>query len=160
MLRLTEFTVDTLPAAKPLSLVLARTRYEGNFLVAGTAEKPTAIKLDGDHAFACWPSSDASNWSGLIVLSVAIEVDPSSIVDTNAGSAPLGALSRRGESLCLYSMVNNGFRLSQVVPVLDGVLPPVGKDQSVAFARWQIVLGEGLDKRVLWTVDVMPKAEA
>lgn len=158
MLKLSEFTVGTLATAKPHSLVIGRYRSESTFLVGGTDENPMAFKLDGQPRFQCWSSKGAYNWGGVIVPNVLIEVDPESLVDTNSGSAPAGALSRRGTSLLMYVQDQPGF--IRVAPIFDAVLDPVGEEQTAAFARWQIVLGEGLDKRVLCSVDVMPKAQA
>lgn len=158
MLKLSEFSVEILAAVKPLSLVLARSADEGNFLVGGTQEQPILFKLDGEHSFAGWPTNSDYDDAGLVIPAIEIEVDQTSIIDTN-GSIPFGAISRRGQSLSLYARNNNSPR-PVLVAVLNGTLPPVSAQQSVTFGRWQIVLGAGLDKRVLWTVDVTPKAEA
>ena len=37
-------------------------------------------------------------------------------------------------------------------------LPPCHENEFAAFARWQIVLGQGFSKRVLKTIDIRVKA--
>ena len=149
-----EFRVGPLATATGMTLVMRRHAQEASFLVSAATDVPAAIFLDGEFRFAWMPTADNTSWHGVLVPNVTIEVDATSILDAGRGR-PLGVLVRRQSELAVAAQREPRGQAS-LVPIVSG-LPPCHENESAAFSRWQIVLGEGLSKRVLFEVDAAPK---
>lgn len=144
MLSANEFTVGTLADATPLSLILPRTRYEETILIGTFKNGPAAVFLSERYAFTFFPSADNFSWKGLIIPQVRVEVDETSITE----SASLGAIMRMDTRLVIRAKRDNSFDDRAVVTLQDGLVST--NKHKAAFVRWHIVIGEGVDKRVLW----------
>lgn len=149
-----EFSVGPVALASGLTLVLRRHAHEASFLVTTATPEPIAVFLDGEHRFAFMPSAGNADWSGILVPNVTIEIDQTSVLDSNEGE-PLGALVRKHSRLLIRAKRDPRMGASSVI-VGDG-LPPCHENESAAFARWQIGLGAGTSRRVLLTVDAAEK---
>ncbi|TCN19811.1 hypothetical protein [Sinorhizobium americanum] len=148
MLSPNEFTVGTLGSAEPLSLILPRTKYEATMLVGYVDKAPAAVFLSGQFAFQYLLSTGNDNLGGLIVPGVRVEVSESSVFDPNQTSAPFGAVIRTDTRLVIRAKSEHAFGGSSSVTLHDE-LASAG-ELYAAFTKWQIVIGEGQAKRVLW----------
>ena len=160
MLKPDQFFTGTLAQAAPLSLVLPRNQYEKPFIVGTGDGKPIAVCLEreGDFTFGYFFSENATNWRGLIIPDIAIEVDETSLYDPSYNSARLGSLVRSETRLGIAAKPEGGWRGGHtLIPLVEG-LPAVPDDASAGFTRWQIVIGDGTEKRVLKTMSVEPAA--
>ncbi|MCG8448335.1 MAG: hypothetical protein MI725_01990 [Pirellulales bacterium] len=156
MLRPDEFTCGSIAEAVPPSLVLPRTKYEHALLIGELDGRVNAVFLDAN--FEYFAIEEGSDWAGLIVGNINLEVDESALFDPNDGTGSVGALLRRGEELCL--LASSARRRPDPVTLLGG-LPRLPPNERVGFYKWQITLGEGLDRRLLKPVDSRPsKLEA
>lgn len=143
-----------------MTLVLPRTIYEYRSLLLHTEGKPICVCLD-DYpqlgqflAFACEANEQ---WTGLHIPGVRIELDETSLYDSQGYVLPLGAMVRFDDRLLLQARFEGHILgMSNGVVIYSG-LPPCAPQQSACFLKWQIVLGEGDAKRVLATVDATPK---
>lgn len=148
MLAAEEFTVGTLGDAAPLSLILPRNKYEGTVLIGKFKELPAAVFLEGQYAFHFFESADNTSWRGLIIPNVRVEVDETSVGD----HGDLGTLIRKSTTLGIRAKRDGGFDDGTTVVLHDG-LADTG-DQRASFQNWQIVVGTGMDKRILWKASV------
>jgi hypothetical protein len=147
MLSPDEFTAGTFSHAHPLSLILPRTKHEAAALIGSTRGAPAAILISGQFAFHAFFSADNYSWKGLIVPNVRIEVDETSLFDPDQQATPLGSVIRTAQSLVIRGRAENGS--GQIMPVtLHDGLPET--DLKAAFSQWQVVIGQGSEKRVLW----------
>jgi hypothetical protein len=151
MLSPEEFNVGTFKAARPGSLVLPRTKYETLALICEGDDAPVAVLLAGDHAFRSFPTEDAENWMGLVVPNVHIEVDESSLFDPDSNGYALGVLIREETKLVIRSKAERSYSRSVPLVIKSGL--PEGRG-SAGFARWQVVVGQGEEKRILHRVDI------
>lgn len=159
MLSATEFTAGALADAKPLSLMLPRTKYESTVLVGSLQDKPAAVVLDGGSPFIFFPSSENFSWRGLIIPDVMIEVDQESLFDPQSTTPRLGDIVRTSTQLAVCGKADGHFGRQGRVLLHDGLLP-AGSEQSAGFSRWCVVIGAGADKRTLVEVDSKRKLEA
>ncbi len=150
MLSAKEFTVGTLADAKPLSLMLPRTKHEATVLVGQTENSPAAVFLGGQYNFHSFECSEAINWRGLLIPNVRVEVDETSLFDPQFVSASLGILVRTDTKLIVYAKAEQSYRRLRVILETD---LPTTHDLAAGFSRWRIVIGEGQDKRVLREID-------
>lgn len=148
MLALDEFIVGSLADAIPLALVLPRSAYECTALVGGTADAPLTVCLDGRAPYSVIQRNEAYNFSGIIIPGVRIEVDPKQVYAPH--DKKIGGLVREGTTLDIVCTSVRGFGLS-TVRLVQG-LPEISHSESVTFLGWQVVLGNGPAKRVLWSV--------
>jgi hypothetical protein len=146
-----EFTVGTLSDAKPLSLMLSRGRHEETFLVGQVEGLTAAVFLSGDYKFGVVEGSSASHWSGLLIPNVRIEMDETSLFDPRSTDAKNGALVRAGTELAIYAWWERSFGRASKVTLETG-LPPTS-DLAAGFSKWQAIIGEGVEKRLLFKVD-------
>lgn len=160
MLKANEFVVGNLEDAVPMTFVMPRTSYEQRALILSVDDKPHALLLEGENRIRHHLVNvrDESSWSGVLIAHVEIEIDPLSVfVDGNY--PPLGAVTRHGTVLSVqtrYLAANPAF-VGGTIQLLNN-LPAGEGNERASFTRWQIVLGEGLAKRVLHQVDVTPEA--
>ncbi len=148
-----ELSVGPLATATGLTLVLARSSDQESFLVSGATDTPIAIFLEGEHRFGYIPSA-STDYSGVLVPAVTIEIDETSVLDERAGK-PAGALVRKHAQL--YIMAQHQPRARPQSVAIISNLPACFENETAVFGRWQIVLGEGLSKRVLMKIDITVK---
>jgi hypothetical protein len=154
MLSVGEFTSGSLSDAHPLALMLPRSQYEEPILVGGDASKRRAVFLGDRHRFQTFQYDRNDNFTGLIVKDVAIELDEETAFDPEIEGTRLGSLVRQGTSLCICASDERSFgRGHTTFPVVDG-FAPMPERHRVGFLRWQVVIGQGIEKRVLRIVDV------
>ena len=147
MLSANEFTVGTLALAKPLAIVLPRTKFEQPALIAGTSDVPVAICLDPGSKFQSFPCKGNTHWKGLIVPNVCIEVDEGSLYDPSSVLAQVGSVVRTGPFL-MFIGNSEGLRGIAQIVLEEGL--ESATNEKVGFTRWQVVLGSGVGKRCLW----------
>lgn len=153
MLSVDEFSVGTLSQAQALTYVLPRSSHEKPILVAPDVGVPVAIFLGADEDFLSFGSSDNTYWGGLLIHGVRIEVDETSVFNPEGWSPPLGAVLRKDKILCVVTKSDDRFKRQRQVVLADG-LGQVEPREAAGFMRWQVVLGQRADKRVLHRVDV------
>jgi len=147
MLRAEEFMVGTLADAAPGSLMLPRNRYEAVFLIGGPTDAAVAVCLSPAHPYAPIKCAEATAWRGIIIPNIVIEMDPMFMLTGDEGRA--GALIRSGSSLHILTASHQSMRATPTVLLTD--LPPAVDGEAAVFLRWQVVLGGGVSKRVLWS---------
>lgn len=147
MLSAHEFTVGTLADAGPLSLILPQRTYDEVILVSKEQEGANAVILSSG-LFVCLKSRENYNRSGIIIGNVRIEVDEQRCFDTYSGVPVPGAIVRLKSEIAIAARWTENRVASTFVTLYDG-LPPV-ENLKAGFRRWQVVIGEGQDKRVLW----------
>lgn len=153
-----EFTVGTIGDAADMTLVLPRSPHEATMLITHAPDAPTAVHLDGQFRFASMNSAGNTSWGGVLVPNVSLEVDHTSIADPDIGR-PLGALIRKHTMLYIVAAPDGGRGRQTHVPLISG-LPPCNENESAGFTRWRIMLGEGLNRRVVKTIDAVAARNA
>lgn len=125
-------------------------------LVAGLGEQKVAIFLGDEHRFHAFECATNDHFEGALIPGVALEVDPDSLFNpADRGGLFPGILIRQGTvlNIAAYIRDDHGFERLQRVAVLAG-LPECAEREAAAFRRWQIILGEGDEKRVLHKVEL------
>lgn len=154
MLAAREFTVGTLAEAVPGTLVLPRTRYESAFLV-GERGGVVAIFLDGDCPFSSFPSAKAENWKGLLIPGVELIVDHDSLFDPDNERAPPGSVVRGANYLAVTAKSGDRYASHDTIRInLQDDLSESPSALKAGFLHWQLVLGSGLERRVLFEIDL------
>ena len=151
-----EFTVGTIGSAKPCSLILPRRRYEEVILIGQTDEGAAAVFLSGQFRFKYFQSSGNSRWGGLVIPCVQVDVDETSLFDPDFDGCSPGAVVRTGTLLTVRATFDGFIGRSGPVTLQSDLMP--AEEGSAGFSRWRVVIGEGQDKRVLYSVD-LAKAE-
>ena len=146
-----EFTVGSIHGAAPLTLLLPRRDREQTMLIGEFGGAPVTVFLSGDYKFHFFESTNVTDWKGLIIPDVRVEVDENSLFDAACTSAPLGSLIRKDTTLGVRVRRERGFD-DGAIATLYSDLPSAGKEQA-GFHKWQIVIGTGIDKRILWESD-------
>lgn len=158
MLSAREFAVGTLAETAPGTLVLPRTKYESTFLV-GDRGGPIAMFLDGDHQFASFPCKGNDNWKGLLIPNVELIVDPDSLFDPASDHTPLGCVVRGGTYLAVTARSGDRHGFPNAIRInLRDDLPKLPSNLKAGFLNWQLVLGSGQDRQVLFEMDLRDKA--
>jgi hypothetical protein len=150
MLSLNEFSAGELRSARPIALLLPLAEHDEEFLIAGTQEVPVGIFLGGEHLFRHFETSTSDNWTGLVVPNLTIEVDEESAFDARFKRATVGSVVRKGGVLEICVVQERGGRTG-FVSVVSGL--PLIDGHQAGFNRWQLVLGEGRNKRVIRAMD-------
>lgn len=157
MLTVAQFSVGCLNDAHPPALILPRTEREEPILVGRAGQKRAAVFLSGSYKFRSFQYDTSDRWSGLIFKGITIEMDESTVFDPDFRGAPLGSLVRQDTRLCICAMEEGKFGLDHAkISLIDGI-DALPERHSAGFLKWQIVLGKGVEKRVLWAVDVTPR---
>lgn len=151
MLSPEEFTVGSLGDAEPRSLMLQRRRPEEAILIGRLEQHRVAVLLSGQQPFIAFPSDGNHNWKGLIIPEIRIEVDPTSLFDPDRHDAPPGSVIRTDNRLVLRARPEQG-GYGEILVTLHGELP-AGAALTAGFTKWQVVIGEGPTKRVLWSTE-------
>lgn len=158
MLTAGEFAVGTLAEAAPGTLVLPRTKYESTFLV-GDRGGPIAMFLDGDYLFSSFPTKDVDNWKGLLIPGVELIVDHASLFDPDDERALLGSVVRGGTYLAITAKSGDRYGFQDAIRIsLCDDLPKSPSNLKAGFLHWQLVLGSGQERRVLFDMDLREKA--
>lgn len=151
-----EFHVANASSCTPLSLLLPRLPSDEPLLIGTSKDgKNACLMLAESHQFTWFESAGAERWLGLVFPTVRIEIDETSVFSPDYAQAVPGNLIREGSSLVVIAK-SSQFRGRDIV-VLENNLPSTGV-LSVGFTRWQIVIGHGIDKRVLFKIE--PTANA
>lgn len=155
MLAAHEYSVGTLAEARPGTLVLPRTRYESTFIVGERADRAIAMFLDGDHIYKSFPSAEGESWKGLLISEIELVVDPASLFDPDNEQAPFGAVVRGGKYLSVIAKSGDRYGFHDAIRIsLHGDLTAMASNLKVGFLHWQLVLGSGQDRRVLFEIDL------
>lgn len=149
MLEAHEFAVGSLSQAQPGSVVLPRSERDEAFLIGSIGGITAAVILSGSNAFHCFGSEGNTSWRGIIIPYVRIEVDPASAFDPDRVSAPLGSIIRSSTTLSIRAPVLQVYGDDTYVDLVDGLTDAGG--HHAAFTDWQIFIGTGHEKRILWT---------
>lgn len=157
MLAPREFLVGSFSQTDGLTFVLPRDQYEHAALVSRVSGQRIAVILKGEHQFVSFGCENNTSWQGVLVPGVTIEVDETSIVNAYA---PLGALVRIENELRIMTKPQGDFARGSKGVALLNELPLCEKGMSACFARWSVVIGEGLTKRTIMTIDVVPDDSA
>lgn len=152
MLAPEEITAGTFASAPAGSLILPRNRYETTAIVGLLDGAPTAVLLGDRFQFHYLPTAGSENWSGLVIPNVRVEVDESTAFDPAHGNSPLGTVVRAATHLSIYAKTERSFGRHQAVKLASDL--PDTDGGGVGFARWQVVLGAGSEKRVLLKIHV------
>ncbi|WP_146107672.1 hypothetical protein [Porphyrobacter sp. HT-58-2] len=146
-------------AAGQITLVLPRSRYEHRCLIVMSGGKPFAVcldELDQLGYFRAFECEENDAWKGLHIPGVQIELDETSLHDAEAFHTPLGSMVRSEDQLAIRVNLEGPRHVSSApLVILDG-LPPCAPHLTACFLKWQIVLGRGDDRQVLWTADLTP----
>lgn len=160
MLDPSEVFVAPICAAREMTLVLPRSEYEHRCLIVTAGEKPIAICLDELQRigrFLAFECDENDNWKGMHIPGVRIELDETSLHDAEGRYAPRGSMVRVEDRLTLWVELEGQYQTRSHAITIHDKLPPCAPHMSACFMKWQIVLGEGEDKRVLWSADATPE---
>lgn len=152
MLTTSDFSAGSLSTAKPLSMLLPRVTHEQCALIAGPQSDPVAVALDSSGAFRHFKCLTNTSWEGLIVSGLRVEVDEGSVFNPAYEHAKPGSVIRRAGELVLR-VASNTFEDRNFFVALESDLPALLDGAEVGFRRWQLVLGTGIEKRVLRVID-------
>lgn len=154
MLAAIEFSAGTIGEATPLTLVLPRSSYDPTALIGKSIDGgvPAIFFLDERHGFQWFECPDNAHWKGILVPNVTVEVDENTAFDPEMTWPKLGCVVRQDDRLVAIAKASHPgtFHGTQEIMLLDDL--PSGS-QKVAFTRWQISLGKGIEKRILLVVD-------
>lgn len=154
MLDASQFTVGSLADAKPLSLVMPRRGGEPFVIVGRRGDEVVGLFIGAENRFVSIRCAGTTNWAGLIIADVSVEADPTSMFNPDYDDVPAGALVRADTRLLVQakreSIMDGPLSVTLVDQLIDA------GSQKAGFKHWQIVVGHGLDKRVLHTVDIRP----
>lgn len=150
MISTSEFTVGSASSCTPLSLILPRRDSEEALLIGSSkTDKNAALILTGSHQFTWFEADGADRWVGLVFPGVRIEIDETSVFSAEYSRALPGNLVREGTLLYAKAKAHASGGFDAIV--LESDLPQTG-DLSAGFTKWQVVLGNGSEKRVLFRV--------
>ena len=152
MLEPKEYFVGNLTAAPAGSLVLPRNQHELPVLMGLRGEGRIGVFLGEPFRFSTLENDNFDDWAGLIVPGVTILADESTLTPE---IKRLGTLVRLKDKIALAASppVRHGF--GQMIRVdLATDLPPCADTEQAGFLHWQIVLGRGVERRVLFNVDL------
>lgn len=110
-----------------------------------------AIHLDAPHRFQGIRLNARYRLEGAFLLGVEIEINHTRMVDRFRGEAPLGSLVRKAAQLDILAIFNDRQGFGDPIPFrILTALPETKDGGEVYFSDWQIVLGDGDDKRILY----------
>lgn len=152
MLTPEEFTAGGFDVAPVGSLILPRSKYDEVAIVGHFEEAKMAVFLSGQFRFQSTTTTDAAaNWSGLIIPNVRMEVDESTAFNPNEFGSILGSVVRIENKLIINSSTNNNSSRAFPITLVSKVSETTECD--VGFTSWQVVLGSGIEKRILIKID-------
>ena len=144
-----EFTVGKVGSAKPLSLIIPTNNYEETIIVGHIDNENAAVFLSGQFRSQYFESNGNESWGGIIIPDVRIEVDETSSLDAASTDTPPISVTRIDTRIVIAARNERSFGRSTLVTLHDDLVT-TGAFQAV-FAQWQIVIGNGPEKRVLWS---------
>lgn len=151
-----EILVGGIGSVSELALVLPRRKNDETLLISREGDACWATVLNPSrHRYRSFQiSGDGASRKGLIVPEITIEVDQTSIFDTNL-EFKLGSMIRENGRLSILAQTHgaHGFADERNVQIMDG-LRSCDSGQSAGFKKWRIVLGAVDRQRVLWEVDL------
>jgi len=147
-----EFTLGKVGSVTPLSLILPTSKYEVAMIIGHVNEVATAVFLSGQYSASCIQSEGNERWGGIIIPNVRIEIDETSPVDSNNFDTPLLSMIRTDTRLVVAAKNESAFGGLRLV-TLHNDLVSAG-DFQTAFTKWQVVLGDGEKKRVVWSSEM------
>lgn len=156
MLRPDELRVGSLAADRPsgLTLLLPRGPHEQAALIGQAQGQQHGVVLDGDLPAQAYVVQGEETWSGILVAGLIVEVDEKTAFDP-ASELKTGALIREADRLSIVAQSGPYPRLSRPLKVvLLEDLPPCDPDEGAGFGSWQLLVGDGTDRRQLLAVDV------
>ena len=112
-----------------------------------------AIRIDRGYRFVAIDCADNTNYKGLLIPNVRIEVDETSVYDTAGNYAPPGMVVRQNDGLFVAASADR-MRMRSDLFALQRGLAASGVNLSAGFSKWQIVLGDAHRQRVLKTIDL------
>lgn len=114
-----------------------------------------AVFIGTEHRFHAMPCAANTNWKGVIIPNVAIEVDPASMFDPQEDNLLEGCLVRRDTRLVLTALKQERFSYGGYdrLTVVEG-LSSCAEGMEVAFRTWSVTLGLGRDKRTLFKIEL------
>lgn len=151
-----EIWVGGTASVSELALVLPIRKHDETLLISSEEDVRWATFLDPGrqqyHSFQI--SGDGAGRKGLIVPGIKIEVDQTSIFDTNL-EFKLGSIIRENDRISIVAQTYGAYGLTDErnVQLVDGLLD-CDAGQSAGFKKWRVILGEGERKRVLWEIDL------
>ncbi|MEA2999556.1 MAG: hypothetical protein QOK17_1389 [Sphingomonadales bacterium] len=161
MLRGAEFTVGSFPEADAngLTMMLPRRSSDEPILITFAGGEKVAVYL-GQHKYNACPCGDSEARKGLLIAGVEIEVDEGSLFDPEYEDAPPGSVVRADAGLSIVARMADNHNLTRLQPVaLVSGLSPCRERSSAGFRKWQVVLGDAEEKRVLFAVDLTTNSQ-
>ncbi len=138
--------------AKVFSLYMPADPNGHPYLVATVEGKPMAVGLAGDEKFYFWPIEKGPDENGFIVPDIKIGVDTGGASEQSHMSTT-GSIVRKGDKLGILARPGGGMSQKIFIQLCDEL--PVGSQEvKIAFSKWEISLGEGTDKQVLFKFDL------
>jgi hypothetical protein len=83
-----------------------------------------------------------------LIPSIRFEVDETTVFDPDYDDAPFGSMIRRGSLMSITCRRDQSIHQRAAVTLVEGL--PSTDDLAAGFRDWQIVLGDGPDKQILW----------
>jgi hypothetical protein len=99
MLLAHEFSVGFIGSVTQLTLVLPIDEHDRAFLITLAPGEPTAIVVDERDSFSSFACENNTSWKGVLVPSIAVELDENVIFDAVGWSPPRGMLVRCEDGL-------------------------------------------------------------
>ncbi|MBJ3777833.1 hypothetical protein [Acuticoccus mangrovi] len=146
MLMLDEFSVSTLTGMELKCLILPYTEH-GIVAISGKRDgKKVFVALSGEVQFRILRSN--STREGIVVPNVSFRVDPKTANDYAYVSNSLGSVVRHDTNLSISAKRETDF--GEELIVIEENLPSIGSHE-VAFSGWNIILGDAVLNKVLWS---------
>src|ERR1700744_5802296 len=122
MLSPDEFSVGHIASARGLTLVLPVDQYDHLILVTMVDAEPTAILLDDRDQFEAFGCQANTNYKGILIPDVRIEVDETRVHDAAGRWAVPGMIVRRDVSLFISARVDRRPGSNQLVALQRGLV--------------------------------------
>lgn len=165
MLSPNEFTVATLAGAPNMSLVVPHDERSGAFLPLRLKGRGTfTVFLTGEDRFRFFhyerrdEEDDAHFLKGIVISSIAFELDETSVYDPDNGNRILGSLIRTQDRLEIVAKSARERTGQSFCLAIMADLPPCETGARAGFTRWRVVLGEGREKREILDVDCQQRS--
>lgn len=142
-----EFIVGTPASARDGSLILPRTNRGEVILVGSLNKRKAAICLGEDYRFQI-QTEYLDRYCGLVISEIRIEVDETSAFDPGRHDVKPGNLLKRSGGLGIYGIQGHGWSELKLV-CISSQMDESGDE--AAFRGWQIVIGRGSEKRIIFT---------
>ncbi|WP_439408523.1 hypothetical protein ACNJX9_09255 [Bradyrhizobium sp. DASA03076] len=156
MLSPDEFSVGHIASARGLTLVLPVDHYDHLSLVTTVHAEPTAILLDDRDQFEAFGCQANTNYKGILIPDVRIELDETCVHDAAGRWAVPGMVVRRDDALFISTRTDRRPGSSQLVALQRGLVA-CEPSMAIGFTRWQIVIGDRHNKRTLKIIDLESK---